>query len=40
MEAIEILAGQWIAEHPEYHATFPDVDDALAHLGQPGDSTQ
>jgi hypothetical protein len=20
MEAIETLAGQWIAEHPEYHA--------------------
>ncbi|MBL8387625.1 MAG: DUF1841 family protein [Hydrogenophaga sp.] len=40
MEAIEILAGQWIAEHPEYHATFSDVDAALAQLGQPGDGTQ
>ena len=40
MEAIELLAGQWIAEHPEYHAAFSDVDAALAQLGQPGDGTQ
>ncbi|MFP8778708.1 DUF1841 family protein [Hydrogenophaga sp. RWCD_12] len=40
MEAIEMLAGQWIAEHPEYHAAFSDVDAALAQLGQPGDGTQ
>ena len=40
MEAIEVLAGQWIAEHPEYHAALSDVDAALAQLGQPGDGTQ
>ena len=40
MEAIEVLAGQWIAEHPEYHTAFADVDAALAQLGQPGDGTQ
>jgi Domain of unknown function (DUF1841) len=33
MEAIETLAGQWIAEHPEYHAELADVDAALARLG-------
>ena len=36
MEAIETLAGQWIAEHPEYHAELSDVDAALARLGEPG----
>jgi len=30
MEAIETLAGLWIAEHPEYHAELADVDAALA----------
>ena len=30
MEAIETLAGLWIAEHPEYHADLADVDAALA----------
>ena len=40
MEAIEVLAGQWIAEHPEYHATLSDLDAALAQLGRPGDGTQ
>jgi hypothetical protein len=35
MEAIETLAGQWIAEHPEYHAELSDVDAALARLGEP-----
>jgi hypothetical protein len=34
MEAIEQLAGQWMAEHPEYHAAFADVDKALANMGQ------
>ncbi|WP_198971562.1 DUF1841 family protein [Xylophilus sp. ASV27] len=29
MEAIEVLAGQWIAEHPEYHADLADADAAL-----------
>ena len=27
---IQILASQWIAEHPEYHADLSDVDAALA----------
>lgn len=35
MEAIETLAGQWIAEHPEYHTELADVDAALARLGEP-----
>jgi Domain of unknown function (DUF1841) len=30
MEAIEVLASQWIAEHPECHADLTDVDAALA----------
>lgn len=34
MEAIEVLSGQWIAEHPEYHATLADVDEALRQMGQ------
>ncbi|WP_066271990.1 DUF1841 family protein [Hydrogenophaga palleronii] len=34
MEAIEVLAGEWIAEHPEYHAELADVDAALARLGK------
>ncbi|UJW79621.1 DUF1841 family protein [Hydrogenophaga sp. SL48] len=38
MEAIETLAGQWIAEHPEHHAELADVDAALARLGAPGDT--
>ena len=29
MEALETLASQWIAEHPEYHADFADADLAL-----------
>jgi len=30
MTALEILAADWIAEHPEYHAELADVDVALA----------
>ena len=30
MEAIETLAGLWIAEHPEYQPELADVDTALA----------
>jgi hypothetical protein len=40
MEAIEVLAGQWISEHPEYHAELADIDTALAQLTQPGDGTR
>ncbi|MGS5085440.1 DUF1841 family protein [Hydrogenophaga sp. A37] len=39
MEAIETLAGQWIAEHPEYDAELSDLDAALARLGEPGSAT-
>jgi hypothetical protein len=35
MEAIETLAGQWITEHPEFHAELADVDTAVAKLSQP-----
>ncbi len=34
MEAIELLASQWINEHPEYHAEFADLDAALAGMAQ------
>ncbi len=32
MEAIELLASQWIAEHPEFHAELADLDAALASM--------
>ncbi len=32
MEAIETLASQWIAEHPEYHADLADTDAALLRM--------
>ena len=32
LEAIELLASQWIAEHPEFHAQLADVDQALATM--------
>lgn len=32
MEAIELLASQWIAEHPEYHVELADLDQALASM--------
>ncbi|MDR7094991.1 DUF1841 family protein [Hydrogenophaga laconesensis] len=35
MEAIETLASQWIAEHPEHHGELSDLDAALARLGEP-----
>jgi hypothetical protein len=34
LEAIEIIASQWINEHPEYAQDFADVDAALAAMGQ------
>ena len=34
LEAIELLASQWIAEHPEYHAELADLDGALASMAQ------
>ena len=30
LEAIEVLAGQWISEHPEYHTELDDLEAALA----------
>lgn len=35
MEAIETLAGQWIDEHPEYHADLADAEAAVARLYDP-----
>ena len=32
MEAIEIIASQWMAEHPEYHADFSDAEAALEKM--------
>lgn len=32
LEALEIIASQWIAEHPEYHADFADADAALEKM--------
>jgi hypothetical protein len=30
LEALETIASQWLAEHPEYHAEFADAEGALA----------
>ena len=35
MTALEILAADWIAEHPEYHEALGDVDAALRAMGTP-----
>ncbi len=35
LEAIELLASQWIDEHPEYHADFANLDAALEAMAQP-----
>ena len=32
LEAIEIIASQWMDEHPEYAADFSDIDAALASM--------
>ena len=32
LEALETIASQWLAEHPEYHGDFADVDAALAKM--------
>lgn len=32
MDALETLASQWVAEHPEYHADFSDVGAALERM--------
>ena len=36
LEAIETLASQWIAEHPEYHADLADAEAAVARLYDAG----
>lgn len=35
MQAIETLASQWMAEHPEYAADFANLEAALAAMGKP-----
>ena len=37
LDALQTLAGQWIAEHPEYHADLADVNQALAQMSEPED---
>jgi len=32
LDALETLASQWIAEHPEYHDDFADLDAALTRM--------
>ena len=32
MDAMETLASQWIAEHPEYHADFQNLDAAIVRV--------
>ena len=32
LEALEIIASQWLAEHPEYHADFADTEAALEKM--------
>ena len=38
MDAIEVLAAQWIDEHPQYHDDLSDVEQALASMHQSDDS--
>ena len=37
LDALQTLAGQWIDEHPEYHADLADVNQALARMAEPED---
>ena len=37
MEAIEMLAGEWIKLHPEYHPDLADVDEALRTMQTPSE---
>ena len=32
LEALETIASQWLAEHPEYHADFADAEAALKKM--------
>jgi hypothetical protein len=40
IDALEVLAGEWVAEHPEYHAVFTDEASALTQqfTGENGQS--
>ncbi|MEN9905133.1 MAG: hypothetical protein RLZZ555_1698 [Pseudomonadota bacterium] len=40
MEAIEVLANEWIQLHPEYHADLSDVDEALRRMQQPSETRE
>jgi len=40
MEAIEVLANEWIQLHPEYHAELSDVDAALRRMQQPSETQE
>jgi hypothetical protein len=35
LDALEALAAQWIAEHPEYHGELADAEAAVARLSEP-----
>ncbi len=37
MEAIELLASEWMQLHPEYDADFADLDAALRRMQEPGE---
>ena len=40
MEAIEMLAGEWIKLHPEYHPDLADVDAALRAMQTPSEGRE
>jgi hypothetical protein len=35
IDALEVLAGEWVAEHPEYHAVLADEASALTQQNNP-----
>ena len=39
MDALETLAGQWLAEHPEYEADLADAEAAVAKVKAAGHAT-
>ena len=40
MEAIELLASEWMQRHPEYDADFADLDAALRRMQEPGEARE
>ena len=40
MEAIEVLAAEWIQLHPEYQADLSDLDAALRRMQQPSEARE